>query len=169
MQTNPHLWCDEMAEETAYDEGIALTPLHWRIIRLMRTGFFETGSVPPLHVVAAEVGVPLTAFLDLFPGGPWRIAGLPRPEPRLPTADHLSVVVRDDVHRGLVLAEAARVEGLAVDVFLPARLRAGWLARRRAARRGLPPVDELVASLQAAGVRVHRSVEAPADGFVIHT
>jgi tRNA 2-thiouridine synthesizing protein E len=83
-------WNESVAETLAAQEGIALTPAHWDVIRMLRAFYRSTGVAPamrPLVKLAREhLGAERASsiyLLGLFPGNPAKvaakIAGLPRP------------------------------------------------------------------------------------------
>jgi dissimilatory sulfite reductase related protein len=88
--TDPALWTEALAEQLARDEGIALTPLHWDVIRFMRA-FQEEHQLTPdarfvIRFLARDRGFADTARDELFRLFPYgyvkqacRIAGMKRP------------------------------------------------------------------------------------------
>ena len=82
--TNPEQWTEAMAPELAKAEGIDdLTENHWRVIRFMRTEFFEKGTGPTVRMLGKASGVSVKELYQLFPKGPAKIAakvaGIPKP------------------------------------------------------------------------------------------
>ncbi len=84
---NPDDWTDQVAEELAGREGIALTDEHWRVLRFMRT-YLEDRQVAPdaRHVIkhlAQTAGADRNRLFELFPYGyvqqACKIAGMRRP------------------------------------------------------------------------------------------
>lgn len=87
---DPADWTDAIAEALARDENIALTDLHWRVLRFMRA-FQEEHQVTPdarfvIRFLALEAGLGAAArtrLFELFPYGyvkqACRIAGMRRP------------------------------------------------------------------------------------------
>lgn len=87
---DPACWTDAIAEALARDENIALTDLHWRVLRFMRA-FQEEHQVSPdarfvIRFLAVEAGLGAAArarLFELFPYGyvkqACRIAGMRRP------------------------------------------------------------------------------------------
>jgi len=78
-------WTEEMAAEIAKAEGIeALTDLHWKVIRFMRSDFEERGQIPTIRRIKNAGGVPIKEVYRLFPNGPAKkaakISGLGKPE-----------------------------------------------------------------------------------------
>jgi tRNA 2-thiouridine synthesizing protein E len=82
---DPTQWTDEMAPELARREGIEqLTEGHWKVLRFMRSEFFDQGTGPTVRVLGKRSGVTIKELYQLFPdGGPAkvaaRIAGIPKP------------------------------------------------------------------------------------------
>ena len=82
--TDPDQWTEAMADELAAAEGIEnLTEDHWRVIRFMRSEYFEKGTGPTVRALGKESGVTVKELYQLFPKGPAkvaaRIAGIPKP------------------------------------------------------------------------------------------
>lgn len=81
---HPDEWTEAMAEELARREGIdELTEDHWRVIRFMRSEYFEKGTGPTVRVLGKTSGVSVKDLYKLFPKGPAKIAakiaGIPKP------------------------------------------------------------------------------------------
>jgi TusE/DsrC/DsvC family sulfur relay protein len=81
---HPEQWTEEIAPELARKEGIdELTDEHWKVIRFMRSEFFEKGSGPTVRVLGKSSGVSIRELYQLFPKGPAKvaakIAGIPKP------------------------------------------------------------------------------------------
>jgi tRNA 2-thiouridine synthesizing protein E len=73
-----------MAPELARRDGIdELTEAHWKVIRFMRTEFFDKGTGPTVRILGKTSGVTVKELYQLFPTGPAkvaaRIAGIPKP------------------------------------------------------------------------------------------
>jgi tRNA 2-thiouridine synthesizing protein E len=82
--TNPDQWTEAMAPELAKAEGIdELTENHWRVIKFMRTEYFEKGTGPTVRMLGKTSGVSVKELYQLFPKGPAKIAakvaGIPKP------------------------------------------------------------------------------------------
>jgi tRNA 2-thiouridine synthesizing protein E len=82
--TQADQWTEAMAPELAAAEGIDdLTEDHWRVIKFMRSEFFEKGTGPTVRVLGKTSGVSIKELYQLFPKGPAkiaaRIAGIPKP------------------------------------------------------------------------------------------
>jgi tRNA 2-thiouridine synthesizing protein E len=87
---DPANWTEAVAEGLARTEGIALTDLHWRVLRFMRE-FYESRQVAPdarfvIRYLADDAGLGATArqrLFELFPYGyvkqACKIAGMRRP------------------------------------------------------------------------------------------
>ncbi|ROR34598.1 TusE/DsrC/DsvC family sulfur relay protein [Inmirania thermothiophila] len=83
-------WSESLAEALAEREGLKLTEAHWEVIRFLRQGYEETGTVPNVRQLqksfaktyGPEKGNSRYLY-GLFPYGPakqaCRIAGLPKP------------------------------------------------------------------------------------------
>jgi tRNA 2-thiouridine synthesizing protein E len=87
---DPAQWTEALAEELAAREHLALTPLHWKVIRFMRAYYDEHQvAADARHVVrhlgeAAAEGTDARKLLfELFPYGyvnqACRIAGMRKP------------------------------------------------------------------------------------------
>lgn len=82
--SNPEQWTEQMAPQIAAQEGIGpLTEDHWRVIKLMRSEYFEKGTGPTVRVLGKTSGVSVKELYELFPKGPAKlaakIAGIPKP------------------------------------------------------------------------------------------
>ena len=82
--TDPDQWTEAMAPELARTEGIDdLTEDHWRVIKFMRSEYFEKGTGPTVRVLGKTSGVSIKQLYQLFPKGPAKtaakIAGIPKP------------------------------------------------------------------------------------------
>ena len=80
----PEQWSESMATELAAREGIdALTELHWKVIRHMRSEYLANGTGPSVRMLGRTSGVSTKELYQLFPRGPAkvaaRIAGIPKP------------------------------------------------------------------------------------------
>lgn len=81
---HPEQWTEEMAPELARRDGIEpLTDRHWKVLRFMRSEFFDKGTGPTVRALGKTSGVPVKELYQLFPKGPAkvaaRIAGIPKP------------------------------------------------------------------------------------------
>lgn len=87
---DPDDWNDSAAEALARAEGIALTDLHWKVLRFMRSYLEEHQLIPDARFVIwfleNEVGLGAAArqrLFELFPYGyvkqACKIAGMRRP------------------------------------------------------------------------------------------
>jgi dissimilatory sulfite reductase related protein len=81
---NPEQWTEDMAPELARRDGIDdLTDAHWKVIRFMRSEYFEKGTGPTVRALGKTSGVTVKELYQLFPKGPAkiaaRIAGIPKP------------------------------------------------------------------------------------------
>lgn len=83
-------WSEGLAEVIAEQEGIALTPKHWEVVRFVRAFYLEFNTSPAIRMLVKamakaygeEKGNSRYLF-RLFPKGPakqaTKIAGLPKP------------------------------------------------------------------------------------------
>ncbi|UTJ45886.1 sulfurtransferase TusE [Atlantibacter subterranea] len=83
-------WSEGLAEVIAEQEGIALTPEHWEVVRFVREFYLEFNTSPAIRMLVKamakaygeEKGNSRYLF-RLFPKGPakqaTKIAGLPKP------------------------------------------------------------------------------------------
>ncbi|HEX4980045.1 MAG TPA: TusE/DsrC/DsvC family sulfur relay protein [Ilumatobacteraceae bacterium] len=81
---NPEQWTEDMAPELARRDGIdELTDAHWKVIRFMRSEYFDKGTGPTVRALGKTSGVTVKELYQLFPKGPAkiaaRIAGIPKP------------------------------------------------------------------------------------------
>jgi tRNA 2-thiouridine synthesizing protein E len=81
---NPEQWTEDMAPELARRDGIDdLTDAHWKVIRFMRSEYFDKGTGPTVRALGKTSGVTVKELYQLFPKGPAkiaaRIAGIPKP------------------------------------------------------------------------------------------
>jgi dissimilatory sulfite reductase related protein len=81
---HPEQWTDDMAREIACANGVdELTSAHWRVIRVMRAAYLDTGRSPSVRALGRISGVPVRELYRLFPKGPAnlaaKIAGVPKP------------------------------------------------------------------------------------------
>ncbi|MBI4975841.1 MAG: TusE/DsrC/DsvC family sulfur relay protein [Spirochaetes bacterium] len=80
---NPTQWNKEIGEAIAKEEGITLTPAHWKVIDYMQNEFKTTTAVPTIRKMNKSGVVTTKELYDLFPGGPAKkaakIAGLKKP------------------------------------------------------------------------------------------
>lgn len=84
------VWTEGLAEVIAEQEGIALTPEHWEVVRFVREFYLEFNTSPAIRMLVKamakaygeEKGNSRYLF-RLFPKGPakqaTKIAGLPKP------------------------------------------------------------------------------------------
>lgn len=82
---NPDDWTADTAEALARDDGLtSLDDAHWRVIRFLRSYYYDHGRAPLNRQLAGGVGISLLNIETLFPGGikhgARRIAGLPNPK-----------------------------------------------------------------------------------------
>ncbi len=82
--TDPSQWTEAMAPELAAAEAIdELTEDHWRVIKFMRTEYFDKGTGPTVRILGKTSGVSVKELYHLFPKGPAKtaakIAGIPKP------------------------------------------------------------------------------------------
>jgi TusE/DsrC/DsvC family sulfur relay protein len=82
--TDPIQWSEAMAPEIAREEGIdELTEDHWRVVKFMRSEYFDHGSAPSVRALGKTSGVDVKQLYQLFPKGPAKlaakIAGVPKP------------------------------------------------------------------------------------------
>ena len=81
---DPNQWTEAIAAEIARTEGIeTLTERHWKVIRFMRSEFFEKGTGPSVRALGKTSGVSIKELYELFSKGPAKvaakIAGIPKP------------------------------------------------------------------------------------------
>lgn len=75
-------WTADLAEELALKAGIAkLTATHWKVIEIVRNGYFSIGALPVMRLVCRAAGLERNQAHQLFSSCTdlWRIAGLPNP------------------------------------------------------------------------------------------
>jgi len=85
FMTNPAEWTREIGVEMAKEEGIELTPAHWKIIDFAREkASSNNGAAPTLRTITTSAGVTTKELFSLFPKGPAKkvakVAGLGKPE-----------------------------------------------------------------------------------------
>src|SRR5512139_1399223 len=84
FMTNPADWNKEIAVEIAKDEGLELTPAHWKVIDFARQSAASSGASPTLRTITSNAGVTTKELFTLFPKGPAKkvakISGLSKPE-----------------------------------------------------------------------------------------
>jgi dissimilatory sulfite reductase related protein len=84
FMTNPAEWTKEIAVEMAKEEGLELTPTHWKVIDFARQSAVASGASPTLRTITSNAGVTTKELFSLFPKGPAKkvakIAGLGKPE-----------------------------------------------------------------------------------------
>ena len=80
--TDPTQWNEEVANEIANEEGIALTPKHFEVLNYLREKHLA-GEQLTIRKVGNSGIVDIKGLYQLFPGGPLkkasRIAGIPKP------------------------------------------------------------------------------------------
>lgn len=76
-------WNRDVAVALAKEEGIELTPGHWKVLEFIDKDFREKGVVPGMRRMNKIGGIPTKDLYNLFPNGPIkraaRIAGYPKP------------------------------------------------------------------------------------------
>jgi tRNA 2-thiouridine synthesizing protein E len=76
-------WNRDVATALAQEEGIELTPGHWKVLEFIDKDFREKGVVPGMRRMNKIGGILTKDLYDLFPNGPIkkaaRIAGYPKP------------------------------------------------------------------------------------------
>jgi dissimilatory sulfite reductase related protein len=76
-------WNRDVAVVLAQEEGIELTPAHWKVLEFIDKDFREKGVVPGMRRMNKIGGIPTKDLYTLFPNGPIkkaaRIAGYPKP------------------------------------------------------------------------------------------
>ena len=81
--TNHGQWNREVAAALAKEEGIELTPAHWKVLEFIDKDFREKGVVPGMRRMNKIGGIPTKDLYTLFPSGPIKkaakIAGYPKP------------------------------------------------------------------------------------------
>jgi dissimilatory sulfite reductase related protein len=81
--TNHVQWNRDVAVGLAREEGIELTPAHWKILEFVDRDFREKGVVPGMRRMNKVGGIPTKDLYTLFPNGPIKkaakIAGYPKP------------------------------------------------------------------------------------------
>jgi dissimilatory sulfite reductase related protein len=81
--TNHTQWTPDIAVALAQEEGIELTPAHWKVLEFIDKDFREKGVVPGMRRMNKIGGIPTKDLYNLFPNGPIkkaaRIAGYPKP------------------------------------------------------------------------------------------
>jgi TusE/DsrC/DsvC family sulfur relay protein len=80
----PEDWSEEVACCLAEENGLQrMGETHWRVIRFMRSYYFNYGRAPLNRDLKAGIGMSLIELESLFPGGirqgARRVAGLPNP------------------------------------------------------------------------------------------
>ena len=84
FMTNPTEWTKEIAVEIANEEGLQLTPAHWKVIDFARQSAASNGAAPTLRTITTNAGVTTKELFTLFPKGPAKkvakISGLGKPE-----------------------------------------------------------------------------------------
>ncbi len=81
--TNHSQWNKVIAATIAEEEGITLTPAHWRVLDFIDHDFQEKGVVPGMRRMNKVGGIPTKDLYELFPNGPIKkaakISGYPKP------------------------------------------------------------------------------------------
>jgi tRNA 2-thiouridine synthesizing protein E len=81
--TNHAQWSREVAAALAKEEGIELTPEHWKVLEFIDRDFKEKRVVPGMRRMNKIGGIPTKDLYTLFPNGPIKkaakIAGYPKP------------------------------------------------------------------------------------------
>src|SRR6516225_4128740 len=81
--TNHAQWSREVAAALAKEEGIELTPEHWKVLEFIDRDFKEKRVVPGMRRMNKIGGIPTKGLYTLFPNGPIKkaakIAGYPKP------------------------------------------------------------------------------------------
>jgi TusE/DsrC/DsvC family sulfur relay protein len=82
---NPEDWSEEVAYCLAEESGLQkMSETHWRVIRFMRSYYFNYGRAPLNRDLKAGTGMSLMELESLFPEGirqgARRVAGLPNPK-----------------------------------------------------------------------------------------
>jgi len=83
-------WNEDLAQQIAQDENVALTPEHWEVINFLREYYGEYQIAPAIRVLTKAVAKRMGPekgnnkyLYELFPYGPakqaCKIAGLPKP------------------------------------------------------------------------------------------
>jgi TusE/DsrC/DsvC family sulfur relay protein len=76
-------WNRDLAIALSQEEGIELTPAHWKVLEFIDKDFREKGVVPGMRRMNKIGGIPTKDLYNLFPNGPIkraaRIAGYPKP------------------------------------------------------------------------------------------
>ena len=84
FMTDPAVWNKDIAAQLAREEGIELTPAHWKVIEFCRSDSATTGKAPTLRRITSVAGVSTKDLFSLFPKGPAKkvakISGLGKPE-----------------------------------------------------------------------------------------
>ena len=78
-------WTPDLADAIAKENGIALTPQHWKVLNFSREDAAKNNGLSPgLRRISQLAGVGMKELYVLFPKGPGklaaRIAGLPKPK-----------------------------------------------------------------------------------------
>jgi len=77
---DPGQWTEAIAVELARREGIdPLSKQHWQVVRFMRSEYSAKGTGPTVRVLGETSGVSIKELYQLFPKGPAKIAGIPKP------------------------------------------------------------------------------------------
>jgi tRNA 2-thiouridine synthesizing protein E len=81
--TNHTQWNRDVAAALARQEGIELTPAHWKVLEFIDKDFREKGVVPGMRRMNKIGGIATKDLYTLFPNGPIKkaakIAGYAKP------------------------------------------------------------------------------------------
>lgn len=81
---NPSDWTPEIAAAIAHEQGLTLTPDHWRVLEAARTDFQGRGQSPGPRRLTACCAIEMRRLYELFPKGPGKlvakVAGIPKPK-----------------------------------------------------------------------------------------
>ena len=81
--TNHTQWNREVAAALAKEEGIELSPAHWKVLEFVDKDFREKGVLPGVRRINKIGGIPTKDLYSLFPNGPIKkaakIARYPKP------------------------------------------------------------------------------------------
>ena len=82
---NPEDWSEEVAHCLAGESGLQeIGEVHWRVIRFMRSFYFDYGRAPMNRDLKKGIDLTLMELEGLFPNGirqgARRVAGLPNPK-----------------------------------------------------------------------------------------
>ena len=81
--TNHAQWNREIAAALAKEEGIELSPAHWKVLEFVDKDFREKGVLLGVRRMNKIGGIPTKDLYSMFPNGPFKkaakIAGYPKP------------------------------------------------------------------------------------------